>query len=54
MSGEMQDFPEDPREFAKSYSFKDKDEVYTNGSELIPLFRVEQLIDHYTGTKKGE
>lgn len=39
-------FPDDWREFLKSYSFKDTEELYTNGSELIPVFRVEQLIEH--------
>lgn len=39
-------FSDDWREFLKSYSFKDIEELYTNGSELIPVFRVEQLIEH--------
>lgn len=39
-------FPDDWREFLKNYSFRDSEEVYTNGSELIPVFRVEQLIEH--------
>lgn len=34
-------------EFVKSYSFKDSEEVYTNGSNLIPVFRVEQMLEHY-------
>lgn len=45
--GEMMSFPETPEEFVKQYSFQDKKEEYTNGSELIPVFRVEQMIDHY-------
>lgn len=28
--------------FCEDYSFKDSKEVYTNGSMLIPLFRVKQ------------
>lgn len=33
-------------EFANEYGFKDKEEVYTNGSELIPVFRVKQWLEH--------
>ena len=39
-------FPEDWHDFLKDYSFDDSQEVYTNGSRLIPVFRVEQLIKH--------
>lgn len=45
--GEMMEFPETPEEFIKQCSFKDKEEIYTNGSELIPVFRVKQMLDHY-------
>lgn len=45
--GEMMNFPETPEEFVKQYSFRDKKEEYTNGSELISVFRVEQMIEHY-------
>lgn len=41
-------FPNTFEEFIKQYSFKDKEEIYTNGAELIPIFRVEQAWDHYT------
>lgn len=46
MAGEIMDFPNTFDEFAKSYGFKDKKEVYTNGSELIPVFRVKQWLEH--------
>lgn len=45
--GEMMYFPDDPNEFLEQYSFKDKQEVYTNGAELIPVFRVKQMLEHY-------
>lgn len=47
-------FPKDWHDFLKSYSFADKEEVYTNGSELIPVFRVEQLIEHLMAEKQAE
>ena len=44
--GEQMDFPNTFDEFAKDYGFRDKKEVYTNGSELIPVFRVKQWLEH--------
>lgn len=41
------EFPKTMKEFIEGYSFKDSDEVYTNGSELVPVFRVEQALEHY-------
>ena len=47
MSGCCMQFPKTFEEFINQYSFKDKEEIYTNGAELIPLFRVEQGVEHY-------
>ncbi|WP_293969728.1 hypothetical protein [uncultured Ruminococcus sp.] len=44
---ECMNFPETPLEFLKLCEFKDEKEIYTNGSMLIPTFRVEQMIEHY-------
>ena len=46
--GEQMDFPNTFDEFAKDYGFKDKDEIYTNGIELIPVYRVKQWLEHIT------
>jgi hypothetical protein len=40
------EFPKTFDEFAKDYGFTDDKEIYTNGSHLIPVFRVNQWIDH--------
>lgn len=40
------------KEFLNNYSFKDKYRTYTNGAELIPVFRVEQMVEHYFINKK--
>lgn len=40
------EFPDDWHDFLKLNQFIDSKEVYTNGIELIPVFRVEQLIEH--------
>lgn len=41
--------------FLRGYAIEDKEQVYTNGSILVPLFRVEQaLIDRaYNGFMEG-
>ena len=44
----MMTFPNTFEKFIKQYEFKDKEEVYTNGAELIPSFRVMQAWEHYT------
>ena len=40
------DFPKTFEEFAEQYQIVDTKEVYTNGVELIPVFRVQQWLDH--------
>ena len=47
MSGDIMDFEDDWREFLRAYSFTDSEEIYTNGSDLISVFRVEQMVEHY-------
>ena len=45
--GDTMNFPETIEEFLHQYSFCDKDEIYTNGSELISIYRVMQALEHY-------
>lgn len=45
--GDSMIFPETIEEFLHSFSFKDTEEIYTNGSELIQVFRVIQALEHY-------
>ena len=33
-------------EFAYQYKIVDDKEIYTNGTELIPIFRVKQWLEH--------
>lgn len=53
MCGDALNFPETPEEFIKEYSFKDKQEVYTNGAELISVFRVKQMLEKYFPVRRG-
>ena len=50
----MMTFPKTFDEFVKEYGFVDKEEVYTNGSELIQVFRVKQWLEHEDLVKKME
>lgn len=43
---EQMEFPKTFKEFAEDYGFKDEKWAYTNNAELIPVFRVEQWLDH--------
>lgn len=40
------EFPKTFDEFANDYGFTDDKEIYTNGSHLIPVFRVKQWLEH--------
>ena len=39
-------FPNTIEEYFKDYAFIDEERIYTNGSELIPTFRVKQWEEH--------
>lgn len=40
-------FPKTAEEFIEQYKFTDTKQEYTNGAELIPVFRVKQMLEHY-------
>jgi hypothetical protein len=44
---DMMFFPVNWEDFLREYSFKDKEEIYTNGADLIPVFRVRQMMEYY-------
>lgn len=39
-------FPKTVDEFMEKYKIVDTEEVYTNGAELVPIFRMEQWFEH--------
>ena len=41
---EIKQFAENVLKFVKEYAFKDRKEIYTNGTILVPLFRVEYAL----------
>ena len=47
-------FPDTVEEFMEQYKIVDTEKVYTNGSELIPIFRIKQWFDHIRGVPSAE
>lgn len=45
MMGEIMQFPETVEEFMQQYKITDTQQVYTNGTELVPIFRMEQWFE---------
>ena len=43
---DVMNFPNSFDEFAEQYKIVDEQEIYTNGTELIPIFRVKQWLEH--------
>ena len=41
-----QDFPETVEEFMEEYKMVDTKEVYSNGTEFVPIFRMKQWFEH--------
>lgn len=46
-------FPDNFMDFIEEFSFNDKEKIYTDGIDLIPVFRVEQAWDHYSSYIKN-
>lgn len=44
---DMQKFDDNIIENLLMFSFKDDEQVYTNGVELVPLFRVIQILEYF-------
>ncbi len=53
MSGEKMEFPRTLDEFMEQYKIVDTEQVYTNGTELVPIFRIKQWEDAHE-PKKGK
>lgn len=43
---DMMMFPKTVDEFMEQYKIVDTDEIYTNGEELVPIFRMKQWFEH--------
>ena len=43
---DMMTFPNTVEEFMEQYKITDTEQIYTNGAELVPIFRMKQWFDH--------
>ena len=50
---DMMNFPKRWEDFLHDYEFEDARRIYTNGSRLIPSFRVKQMMEHYAPVRHG-
>ena len=51
---DMMNFPKRWEDFMHDYEFEDARRIYTNGSRLIPSFRVKQMMEHYAPVVHGK
>ena len=49
---DMMQFPETVEEFMEQYKMVDRKEVYSNGTEYVPIFRMKQWFEHETAKRK--
>lgn len=43
---DLMTFPNTVEEFMEQYKIVDTEQVYTNGAELVPIFRMKQWFEH--------
>lgn len=43
---DLMTFPNTVEEFMEQYKIVDTEHVYTNGVEMVPIFRMQQWFDH--------
>ena len=43
---DMMTFPDTVEEFMDQYKITDTKQIYTNGAELVPIFRMKQWFNH--------
>lgn len=46
---ECMTFPDTVEEFMDSYKIVDTEQVYTNGTEMVPIYRMRQWFEHEGG-----
>ena len=51
---ECMTFPDTVEEFMEQYKIIDTKQVYTNGTEFVPIYRMRQWFQHEPERKKGE
>lgn len=47
-------FPDTVEEFMEQYKIVDTEQIYTNGAEMVPIFRMKQWFEHKPERKTGK
>ena len=50
---DMMTFPNTVKEFMEQYKIVDTEKIYTNGADLVPIFRMMQWFEHVSATDKN-
>ncbi len=50
---DMMTFPKTVEEYMEQYKITDTEQIYTNGIELVPIFRMRQWFEHKPEPKTG-
>lgn len=51
---DLMTFPDTVEEFMEEYKIIDTEQVYTNGAELVPIFRMKQWFEHLSTAEPRE
>ena len=51
---DLMTFPNTVEEFMEQYKITDTEQIYTNGADLVPIFRMKQWFEHCSERKKGK
>lgn len=49
---DLMTFPDSVEEFMNQYKVVDTEQVYTNGAELVPIFRMRQWFEHLPSAQR--
>ena len=50
---DMMTFPNTVEEFMENYKIVDSEQIYTNGAEMVPIFRMKQWFEHLPSAQPG-
>ena len=49
---DMMTFPDTVEQFMEQYKITDTEQIYTNGADLVPIFRMKQWFEHLPSAQR--
>ena len=46
MMADLMQFPDTVEEFMEKYKITDTEQIYSNGMEMVPIYRMRQWFEH--------